>query len=103
MFHGVFEEALRKLQPLSPWAEYDTQVKPTQRKWGNNIVIGWVWAARLASTTQEVDRVRGQWLGVVTEAVKMVEQFVGSWKMVSSENFDEFLKEMGEMKCFCEL
>ncbi|CAL8371790.1 unnamed protein product [Boreogadus saida] len=25
----------------------------------------------------------------------MVEQFVGSWKMVSSENFDDFLKAMG--------
>ena len=31
----------------------------------------------------------------------MVEQFVGSWKMVSSENFDDFLKAMGKIRCFC--
>ncbi|XP_056439472.1 uncharacterized protein LOC130376277 [Gadus chalcogrammus] len=31
----------------------------------------------------------------IIEAADMVEQFVGSWKMVSSENFDDFLKAMG--------
>lgn len=27
----------------------------------------------------------------------MVEQFVGTWKLVSSENFEEFLKEIGKL------
>ena len=27
----------------------------------------------------------------------MVEQFVGTWQMVASENFDEFLKEIGKL------
>ena len=30
----------------------------------------------------------------------MVDQFVGTWKMVTSDNFDEYMKAIGKMKGF---
>ena len=30
----------------------------------------------------------------------MVEQFVGTWKMVTSDNFDEYMKAIGKIKRF---
>ena len=30
----------------------------------------------------------------------MVEQFVGTWKMVTSDNFDEYMKAIGKMKFY---
>lgn len=33
--------------------------------------------------------------GITSETAKMVEKFVGTWKMVSSENFDDYMKAIG--------
>lgn len=30
---------------------------------------------------------------------KMVEKFVGTWKMISSENFDDYMKAIGRRGC----
>ena len=30
----------------------------------------------------------------------MVDQFVGTWKMVTSENFDEYMKAIGKINGF---
>lgn len=32
---------------------------------------------------------------ITPEAANMVEKFVGTWKMVSSENFDDYMKAIG--------
>lgn len=33
--------------------------------------------------------------GITSETAKMVEKFVGTWKMVTSENFDDYMKAIG--------
>ncbi|OXB71557.1 UNVERIFIED_CONTAM: hypothetical protein H355_001046 [Colinus virginianus] len=33
----------------------------------------------------------------------MCNRFVGTWKLVSSENFDDYMKELGESCCLCSL
>lgn len=30
---------------------------------------------------------------------KMVEKFVGTWKMISSDNFDDYMKALGKKVC----
>lgn len=35
--------------------------------------------------------------GYHIKACKMVDQFVGTWKMVSSENFDDYMKAIGKI------
>lgn len=32
----------------------------------------------------------------------MCDQFVGTWKLLSSENFEDYMKELGE-KCYLKL
>jgi len=34
-------------------------------------------------------------LSRISEAAKMVEKFVGTWKMISSDNFDDYMKAIG--------
>lgn len=38
---------------------------------------------------------------ITSEAAKMVEKFIGTWKMISSENFDDYMKAIGRRECFC--
>lgn len=33
-----------------------------------------------------------------SETANMVEKFIGTWKMVSSENFDDYMKAIGKRK-----
>ena len=35
-----------------------------------------------------------------TPAANMVEKFVGTWKMISSDNFDDYMKAIGKKKEF---